>query len=95
MEIESSEEILINMRTSYSRSTDSFQLLGWAEELGQSSLQPYFLSVAYFPSFLWAMPQPMNMKFVLISLLQWFLDVRTLHFLHALIFMAGDTDNPR
>ena len=78
MEVESREEILIYMKTSYSRSAGSFQLPDWAGKLGQSSsisLQPNSLLTG-FPSFFWAMAQPVNMEFVLMSLIQSFGDFR-------------------
>lgn len=78
MEVESREEILMYMKTSYSRSAGSFQLPDRAGKLGQSSsvsLQPNSLLTG-FPSFFWATAQPVNMEFVLMSLIQSFGDFR-------------------
>lgn len=78
MEVESSEKILINMKTSYPTFA-AFQLRGWAGELVQSSLPSSLQScssLSSFPSLFWARAQPGNMKFVLIGLIQSFLYAR-------------------
>lgn len=53
MEVESPKKILINMKTSYSRSTDSWQLLGGAEIWAKVSVILFYLSSLLPSSELW------------------------------------------
>lgn len=75
MEVESSKDILRNMKMSYSRSTDFFTCV--AEQENWVSVLAHLLSNPSPLSFQ-EMTQPMNRIFVLISLTQSFWNIRSL-----------------